>query len=194
MSATNYGLGQHIWNLPGTLNAVLAQASMVIKASHIPFSLVLYLAIFAVFLMGKTWRERVKKQICFVFNVFWSATVAATKLSVLYSFLRIFPLNRSLRRTLYVIGAVVTGHTVATIFATIFECTPVSSTWEVTVSIPLKGSGRCIDMTAFVRASTAINIVTDFAVCLAPIPSFWRIQVSIRQRIVLIILFLLGIW
>ncbi|KLU92881.1 hypothetical protein MAPG_11826 [Magnaporthiopsis poae ATCC 64411] len=157
--ATNYGLGQHIWNLPGTVNAILAQASM----------------------------------ICFVFNVFWSATVAITKLSILYSFLRIFELNTRLRKVLYIIGAVVTGHTIATIFATIFECTPVSTTWEVSVSIPLKGSGHCIDMTAFVRASTAINIVTDFAVCLAPIPSFWKIQVSIRQRVGLIVLFLLGI-
>ncbi|KAL8384666.1 hypothetical protein RB599_006821 [Gaeumannomyces hyphopodioides] len=113
--------------------------------------------------------------IFFVLGVFFSASCAFTKLSIICSFLRIFPLNTSLRRTLYVIAAIVTGHAVSTILVTILECTPVHKAWEISLSPTPQGSSHCIDLTAFGHINAAINIATDFA------------------RVCLILLFMLGL-
>ncbi|KAL8382464.1 hypothetical protein RB595_006308 [Gaeumannomyces hyphopodioides] len=114
-------------------------------------------------------------KIFFVLGVFFSASCAFTKLSIICSFLRIFPLNTSLRRTLYVIAAIVTGHAVSTILVTILECTPVHKAWEISLSPTPQGSSHCIDLTAFGHINAAINIATDFA------------------RVCLILLFMLGL-
>ncbi|KAL8408130.1 hypothetical protein RB594_006798 [Gaeumannomyces avenae] len=128
-----------------------------------------------------------------IFTAFWTASAAFTKLSITCFCMRIFPHNTSLRRALYVIAAMVVAHSVATGLVLIFQCRPIHKAWELSLNSNPQSSGHCINLVVFGRATAAINILTDFAVCLAPTSSFWRIQISVCQRIGLIILFLLGL-
>ena len=45
----------------------------------------------------------------------------------------------------------------------------------------------------FSYASGAINILTDFILCLSPLPLFWRLNIARRDRIVICLLFATGL-
>lgn len=47
---------------------------------------------------------------------------------------------------------------------------------------------KCIDYVAYLYASSAVNIITDIALCVLPLPYFWRLDMSRKQRIILCML------
>ncbi|KAL1848876.1 hypothetical protein VTK73DRAFT_10058 [Phialemonium thermophilum] len=127
-------------------------------------------------------------QLMFVANVFYATATAFTKMSIITSCLRIFP-SETLRRILYVTAAVVVGLGVSAVFATIFQCSPVRAAWDFELA---SRSSHCYPFVDFLYANSAINIATDFIICLAPLPSFWRLRIPVRQRLIVCFLFCIG--
>ena len=120
-------------------------------------------------------------------QIFYKFTINLTKLSVLFLYLRIFS-QRWFRITCYVCVAVVSAYTVACIFATIFQCSPVECVFNKKVQ------GTCFNNTAFWYANAIYNIVTDFII-LASVPGVvWSLSLSTRQRIGLTLVLGLGIF
>ena len=120
-------------------------------------------------------------------QIFYKFTINLTKLSVLFLYLRIFS-QRWFRITCYACVAVVSAYTVACIFATIFQCTPVEYVFNKNIQ------GNCFNNTAFWYANAIYNIVTDFII-LASVPGVvWSLSLSTRQRIGLTLVLGLGIF
>ena len=120
-------------------------------------------------------------------QIFYKFTINLTKLSVLFLYLRIFS-QRWFRITCYACVAVVGAYTVACIFATIFQCTPVEYVFNKNIQ------GSCFNNTAFWYANAIYNIVTDFII-LASVPGVvWSLSLSTRQRIGLTLVLGLGIF
>ena len=67
-------------------------------------------------------------------------------------------------------------------FALILQCLPIQKAWNPS----------CIDMSKLFLGNAIPNIVTDFAVVLAPIPMVWNLQVTGAQTIALCGVFLMG--
>ncbi|KAK3369815.1 hypothetical protein B0H63DRAFT_303061 [Podospora didyma] len=153
--ATQYGLGQHVWNLPLPLSSILDNITHCVK--------LLYVA-----------------------HIFYAAASAFTKLSIITSYLRIFP-HETLRRILYGTAVMVAGIGVSAIFATIFQCKPIEAAWDY--SVP---DGQCFPFLDFLYANAAISIATDFILVAAPLPYFWSLNLPLRQRVVICILFGVG--
>ncbi|KAK0755136.1 hypothetical protein B0T18DRAFT_300858, partial [Schizothecium vesticola] len=129
--------------------------------------------------------ETIKKcvQLMFVAHIFYAAATALTKLSIITSYLRIFP-HDSLRVVLYATAVIVSGIGVSAMFATIFQCQPVHAAWDFRVADP-----KCFEFTHFLYANAAINIFTDFVLVVAPLPFFWSLALPLRQRLVIMVLF-----
>ena len=73
-------------------------------------------------------------------------------------------------------------------FVATFNCIPVDKYWKP------KLSGTCIDTyEAFLGASIP-NLITDFFLLLLPLPMLWRLHISWRSKIGLILVFLCGYW
>ncbi|KAK0629461.1 hypothetical protein B0T17DRAFT_457636, partial [Bombardia bombarda] len=125
-------------------------------------------------------------QLMYVAHVFYAAATAFTKLSIITSYLRIFP-HELLRRVLYGTGAVVVGIGISAIFATVFQCRPVRAAWDFTVE-----GGQCIPFVDFLYANSAISIATDLVLIAAPLPYFWSLKLPLKQRLVICILFGVG--
>jgi hypothetical protein len=120
-------------------------------------------------------------------QIFYKFTINLTKLSVLFLYLRIFS-QRWFRITCYTCAAIVGGYAISSVFATIFQCTPVSYVFNKNLH------GHCINITAFWYANAIYNIVTD-VIILASVPGVvWSLQLSTRQRIGLTLVFGLGIF
>lgn len=122
----------------------------------------------------------------FVGNIFYASAITFTKLSIMASYLRIFPYN-TLRIGMYVTGAVTIGLFIASIPVTIFQCNPVPAAWDFNI----KGA-VCYDFINFLYVSTAVNVTTDLVLCVAPLPYFWNLHLPKKQKIIVSSLFFIG--
>lgn len=122
----------------------------------------------------------------FIDHIFGSCAVTFTKTSIVASYLRIFP-YRGLRIVMYITTAVTIALFFASIFTTIFQCSPVAAAWNFTII-----DRKCFRLVNYLYASTAVNIVTDIILCTAPLPYFWNLQLPRRQKVIVSTLFLIG--
>ncbi|KAK3358723.1 hypothetical protein B0T25DRAFT_73868 [Lasiosphaeria hispida] len=125
-------------------------------------------------------------QLMYVAHIFYAAASTFTKLSIITSYLRIFP-HELLRRILYGTGVLVTGIGISAIFATMFQCSPVQAAWDFTIE-----DSQCFEFVHFLYANAAANILIDFVLVVAPLPYFWSLSLPLRQRLVICILFGVG--
>ena len=102
-------------------------------------------------------------------------------------YLRIFP-NSTLRRIVYAGSVFVVLFAIASLLATIFQCYPVNSIWDFQ---EIKDF-TCINYVAFLYASAAITLFTDIAICVMPLPYFWRLQMPKKQKLIVSFMFILG--
>lgn len=122
----------------------------------------------------------------YVAHIFYAAASAFTKLSIITSYLRIFP-DTSLRRVLYTTAVLVIGIGISAIFATIFQCWPLQAAWDFSIE-----DRKCFQFSTFLYANAAISTVTDFLLVAAPLPYFWSLVLPLRQRLVICFLFGVG--
>ncbi|KAH8903381.1 hypothetical protein BR93DRAFT_940889 [Coniochaeta sp. PMI_546] len=125
-------------------------------------------------------------KLMFIDHIFGSCAVTFTKTSIVASYLRIFP-YRGLRIAMYITTAVTIALFFASIFTTIFQCSPVAAAWNFTIT-----DRKCFRLVNYLYASTAVNIVTDIILCTAPLPYFWNLQLPRRQKVIVSTLFLIG--
>ena len=69
----------------------------------------------------------------------------------------------------------------------IVQCLPIRYYWQRT------GQGYCIHLIRFNIALASINLVTDVAVLILPIPAIWRLQLPKSKKIGLSAVFLAGL-
>lgn len=67
-----------------------------------------------------------------------------------------------------------------------FACTPIRGFYDP--SVP----ARCIDSPSFYWANASLNVITDVIILVLPIPVVWGLQMSIRRKIEITLLFLTG--
>ncbi|KAH6671991.1 hypothetical protein B0J14DRAFT_669496 [Halenospora varia] len=116
----------------------------------------------------------------------YSTSITFTKLSIMATYIRIFP-NGLLRYSIYVIGFVVVVFWITSIFAIIFTCVPVQAAWDYTIT-----NARCIHIVDYFYTSAGVNIATDLLLCFLPLPTIWSLQMPKAQRVVVCFLFAMG--
>jgi hypothetical protein len=109
-----------------------------------------------------------------------------TKAALLLLYYRIFGVNSTFRRTIYLSGFVITAYFIACTIAAIAGCQPVSYFWNK--SQP----GHCMDEVNFFRWNGIASMLMDFLILCLPLPMTWRIKANRRQKIILSGIFLLG--
>lgn len=118
-------------------------------------------------------------------ELFYCAAIAAVKISCLLLYHRLFPI-KVFRRILSSVGGFIVVYTVAQVLLIIFQCKPISRTWNP--AIPAK----CINISTPNTAIAALNVATDFATLTLPLPLIWRLQLPTTQKLQVSGIFLLG--
>lgn len=77
-------------------------------------------------------------------------------------------------------------HTLAFVFAISFQCVPVSAVWT------LDKNAKCISSSAMVIAGAALSITEDLVIIALPISELLKLNLSLRKRIALMLVFALG--
>ena len=124
-------------------------------------------------------------QVLFAAELFYAPAIAAAKISTLLLFARIFP-ARNFRRVLWAIGIFVLMYTAIVMIVGIFQCRPIEGAWNPTIG------AHCIDIKSAWMTISSMNVLTDVAIIIAPIPQLWNLQIRRNTKIELIGIFSIG--
>lgn len=122
--------------------------------------------------------------------IFFLVSLTLTKLSFLFFLLRIFP-AKSIRRTVYCYVVVICAHGTAFCLAHVLACRPVSFFWRGWNGMT---GGKCIDYHSYAWALGVTNIVLDLASIAVPIPQLFKLALSTKKKIYVIMMFSVGIF
>jgi len=124
----------------------------------------------------------------YLLPILYNPVQAGAKMALLLLYRRLAP-QRWFQYMNWSVIAVVLSSSTALLFITIFPCRPVSGAWDLT----LAAETVCVDRPAIYKATAVIGAVTDLMVLAVPLPIVIKLQIPLRQKIGLIILFSLGI-
>ncbi|KAK4245711.1 hypothetical protein C7999DRAFT_33926 [Corynascus novoguineensis] len=118
--------------------------------------------------------------------ILYNPVQCGAKLSLLLVYRKLAP-RRWYHVSVWLVGVVVVGSSVAVMFAAIFACTPVRSAWDLTIT-----DGTCIDRPALYQATAILGAITDILVLAVPIPITITLQVSLKHKIIVLTAFGIG--
>ncbi|KAK7928801.1 hypothetical protein PG985_005799 [Apiospora marii] len=119
----------------------------------------------------------------FMFEVFYCVTIIPVKLSIGYMLVRIAQNKKEYIYGQYGIMAMFTIMNLIAALYIIFQCNPVSAAWD---SKLMAERGHCRDpaiLADIYYATTAVNIFTDWATALMPIPLLWNVKLNRNAKI-----------
>lgn len=128
----------------------------------------------------------------FAIELTYCVLITTIKFSILLFYRRVF-INHTtstwFRVAWYIITVWCFLWGVSTFIAAVFQCTPVSYLWT---QFSGKTKGKCVDFTALLIATAAVNIFTDVAVLVLPMPMVWKMKIEKAQKLAVSGIFLLG--
>ncbi|KAK3643569.1 hypothetical protein LTR56_010079 [Elasticomyces elasticus] len=107
------------------------------------------------------------------------------KCSILLQYLRIFP-QRHFRFACFSLLALIIVYANWTLWSQVFFCKPIAAYWD------LAGGGKCLDRGTVWFVNAGMNIVSDMAVAVLPLPMLRQLNIQRKPKIALMIVFALG--
>ena len=72
------------------------------------------------------------------------------------------------------------------VLTAIFQCRPMRAAWDVTVK------AQCIKINLAWMIMAGLNVLTDFILLIAPLPTLWRLQMPGETKLQLMGIFCIG--
>jgi hypothetical protein len=107
-------------------------------------------------------------------------------MSFLFQYIRLFPSKR-FRTAAWIVFGFIIAYGLFTFFNSVFLCYPVAYFWDKTIP-----GGKCINQYAIWFTNAALNIATDVAIIVLPMPVLARLSMPKMQKALLIGVFALG--
>ncbi|KAK2022088.1 CFEM domain-containing protein [Colletotrichum zoysiae] len=130
-------------------------------------------------------------KIFFIDESLYLTCLGLTKISVLFFYLRIFP-NKSFRHATYATMCYIGLSTTILLFMQIFQCMPFSYNWEGWKGE--FGPHYCLNINVLAFVAGGLSISHDIIILFLPIPLLWHLNMGLRSKIGIFIMFSLGIF
>ncbi|KAK8040512.1 hypothetical protein PG991_000300 [Apiospora marii] len=122
----------------------------------------------------------------YICQILWAFNILALKISILCLYLRLFP-GRRFRHVCTAALSLLVVVSLLLIALDVFQCNPVSAAWTLQ-----HGEAQCLDLTVVALANAAVNIFTEAAILVIPLPILVKLKMSTRQKAEVIGLLSLG--
>ncbi|KAI4853310.1 hypothetical protein E4T44_00914 [Aureobasidium sp. EXF-8845] len=123
-------------------------------------------------------------------EIFYFASLTATKISILAFFLRVFP-QQAFRRIVYVVIGICVAYGLSFVLATTFQCSPVPYSWK---QLDDSYSGSCNNIHIQSWMSAIFNIVIDLIILILPLKEIYTLQTNLKKKLMVMVMFSLGIF
>ncbi|KAL9001914.1 MAG: hypothetical protein Q9188_005129 [Gyalolechia gomerana] len=131
-------------------------------------------------------------QMEYAIELTYCVLITTIKFSILLFYRRVF-INQTTSKEFKVAWYTITVWCflwgISTFFAAAFQCTPIFYSWTQYTG---KTTGKCVNFTALLVSTAVINICTDVAVLVLPMPSVWNLKIEKAQKVAASGIFLLG--
>ncbi|KAF2639815.1 hypothetical protein P280DRAFT_50006 [Massarina eburnea CBS 473.64] len=121
----------------------------------------------------------------FAADILFPLCCSLTKISLCLTYLRLFP-SRTDQIFSFAVITFLILYTLACVGLMLFQCAPIRGYWDVNVE------SKCINMRVTLLAVAILNSISDFLVYLWPAKPLWSLQLPLKQRLGLILLFSVG--
>ena len=122
----------------------------------------------------------------YVFSHFYDIALASVKLGILAFYYRVFALP--IFRKVVLATAVFVFCWGFGITVTLgLVCHPLEAFWDSNVK------GTCLDLQKFTYFTNISNLITDFWIFLMPVPVIWHLQLQTKKKLILILIFCIGL-
>jgi hypothetical protein len=118
--------------------------------------------------------------------ILYAVVIAVIKISILVLYRSLFP-TPGINLATKIIGAISIAWGIETALVGTFSCTPVRAFWDLSVT-----ERTCINTTNFFIANSTAHVMLDIAILVLPIKKVWALNMSLRHKIVVSFMFLLG--
>ncbi|KAF2772862.1 MFS general substrate transporter [Teratosphaeria nubilosa] len=135
------------------------------------------------------WQPTLRKA-NYAFTVLYQPALLTLKASILAFYLTFSATHRTFRWACIATLIVVLSGGFSLTMVTIFQCVPVSATFQV-ITPP---NAKCTDIVTLYLSSAPLNLTTDFALLFLPMPILTGIRLPRKQKIILIVTFSFGIF
>jgi hypothetical protein len=112
-----------------------------------------------------------------------------TKMSILFFYLRVFP-RKEFKYWVYGTMAACVGYFIAFELVSIFQCAPLDGAWKHWDGDP---KYKCNNINLQGWMSATWNILLDVVVMLLPMPELWKLSLSWKKKVQLMMMFSVGI-
>ena len=116
------------------------------------------------------------------------ASSVSIKTSLILLYYRVFGVVRWFRYVLAAVWTIVLLYFIVCLFVGVFECNPVAFFWDKSIA-----NGTCINQNQFYRWNGVANLLIDFVIWMLTLPLVWRLHLSLRQKLSLSFVLVLGL-
>jgi len=114
----------------------------------------------------------------YAFTILYNPALMATKTSILIFYLRMSKNTQSiLRIASYVTLGIVNVAGVVLTFLNVFQCSPIRAAYDPSIN-----TGQCLSIVTLYLCSAPVNIITDLAILVLPIPVLTGMRLPQRQK------------
>jgi fucose permease len=136
--------------------------------------------------------EPVLRRLVYSADVLYNPGILATKTSILIQYSRLFSSKTIFRRANYTVMVVVILGGLALTLVNAFQCWPPQQAFD-----PLKATEtneKCTSVLTIYLSSAPLNIITDVAILLLPMPIFRNLYTARKQKLILVVTFGFGLF
>lgn len=124
-----------------------------------------------------------------VVGTFYAVSLPLTKCSILAFYLRLSQ-ERVFRILVFIAVAFVAGYSISGVFVIIFSCIPVAGSWDLILAA--EPTTRCVNRPVGYLTQAAFNIASDIFILILPLPTIWKLQMRLQQKLYIIAIFTCG--
>ncbi|KAI1173652.1 integral membrane protein [Nemania sp. FL0916] len=128
-------------------------------------------------------------EISFIATVFYFLITSTTKLSILVLYNRLFSVSKLLKRQIIILSIAVVSYGIGSSVANLLNCIPLKYSWINNLDDPR----YCFNYNVFWLATGVVEAVLDVFIILLPIGAVAKLQLSLRKKIAVILVYLTGL-
>lgn len=122
----------------------------------------------------------------FVFSHFYDFALVSVKLGILAFYWRVF-VQPIFRKAVLATAAFVIAWGIGITVALFLVCRPLNAYWDRTVH------GTCLTIITFTYFTNISNLITDIWIFLMPVPMIWHLQLQTKKKLLLSLIFCIGL-
>jgi|TARA_R110002003_G_scaffold214_17_gene16128 hypothetical protein len=122
----------------------------------------------------------------YIFSHFYDFALVFVKLGILAFYYRVF-VHHVFRTVVLATSAFVLAWGIGITVTLFLACRPLNAYWDANVP------GKCLMMVTFTYFTNISNLITDIWIFLMPVPMIWHLQLQTKKKLLLSLIFCIGL-